>query len=113
MKAETRKLLEMVSQASGETIDDIMSKQRRRPLPACRWLVARELVRRGYSKDYASHQVNITHASLLHGTFMLDVMVQHPRNGYAEEVHIERRFNAALQDSKMVLYGSDSQAVRK
>lgn len=96
MSSETKILVDIVSKVSGETVDAIMSGGRRRPLPACRWLVARELMRRGYSSQYASREVGITHASLLHGKKMLDIMSKHPKNGYAEECLIEKAFCSAL-----------------
>ena len=102
MNEETKGLIEIVSRVSGEPIEAILSGRRRRPLPACRWLVARELMRRGYSSEFSSRQVGITHASLLHGKQMLELMAEHPRNGYAEEVLIETMFRSALEDSKMV-----------
>lgn len=100
MDAVTEKLLKTVSDVSGETVEDILSRRRRRPLPVCRWLVASELVRRGYSINYASGMVNITHATLLHGRVMLDIMKQHPQHTFAEEVHIEKAFRSALAGSE-------------
>lgn len=102
MNEETQRLMNIVSDVSGQGVEAIMSGGRRRPLPTCRWLVARELMRRGYSSEYSSHQVGITHASLLHGKKMLDIMLQHPRNGYAEERQIAVAFTSALESSKMV-----------
>ena len=96
MREETRRLIDIVSDVSGETPEAILSGGRRRPLPACRWLVARELMRRGYSSQYSSREVGITHASLLHGKKMLDIMSKHPKNGYAEECLIETAFCSAL-----------------
>lgn len=97
MSEETQRLMDIVSDVSGQSVEAIMSGGRRRPLPTCRWLVARELMRRGYSSEYSSRQVGITHASLLHGKKMLDIMSQHPRNGYAEERLIEAAFCSALE----------------
>lgn len=96
MSEETRRLIDIVSGVSGETPEAILSGGRRRPLPACRWLVARELMRRGYGSQYSSREVGITHASLLHGKKMLNIMSKHPKNGYAEECRIEKAFCSAL-----------------
>ena len=102
MIEETKQLIDIVSKVSGESVEAIMSGRRRRPLPACRWLVGRELMRRGFSSEFSSRQIGVTHASLLHGKQMLELMAEHPRNGYAEEMMIERLFCSALEDSKMV-----------
>ena len=102
MSSETKILVDIVSKVSGETVDAIMSGGRRRPLPTCRWLVARELMRRGYSSAYSSREMGLDHATLLHGKKMLEVMERDPRNGYAEELQIAVAFTSALESSKMV-----------
>lgn len=102
MSEETRRLIGVVSDVSGETPETILSGGRRRPLPTCRWLVARELMRRGYSSAYSSREVGLTHATLLHGKKMLEVIAQNPRSGYAEERQIAVAFTSALESSKMV-----------
>lgn len=89
-------LIDLVSRVSGEAAADILGGGRRRPLPACRWLVARELMRRGYSETSAARMTNLTHATVRHGRLMLDIMSQHPRAGYAEEIRIEREFQRII-----------------
>ena len=101
MNSESRHLFEVISRVSGEPVEAITGGGRRRPLPTCRWLVGRELVRRGYSENQAAAHIGLDHATFRHGRFMLEIMHAHPKDKYAEERLIEREFLRAI-DSESV-----------
>ena len=66
MNDESRLLVAIVAGVSGETFNTILSGTRRRPLPICRYIVARELYKRGYSLPRAGAELGIDHATVLH-----------------------------------------------
>ena len=101
MNSESSHLFDVMSRVSGEPVEVIIGGGRRRPLPTCRWLVGRELMRRGYSANQAATHIGLNHATFLHGRFMLEVMHTHPKDKYAEERLIEREFLRAI-DSESV-----------
>ena len=74
MNSEARQLVAIVAAVSGETFNTILYGGRRRPLPICRYLVARELVRRGYSSIEAGRQLGIDHVTVLYGIHQLNTM---------------------------------------
>ena len=80
---------------SGETFNTILSGGRRRPLPICRYLVARELVNRGYSSIEAGRQLGIDHVTVLYGIHQLDTMKD---AGYARELDIQRQFTYVIEN---------------
>ena len=93
MNDESRLLVAIVAGVSGETFNTILSGARRRPLPFCRYIVARELYRRGYSTAKAGAQVGLDHATVLHGMRQLKLMYS---GGYNGEMEIQRDFNRIL-----------------
>ena len=95
MNREARQLVAIVAAVSGETFNTILYGGRRRPLPICRYLVARELVRRGYSSMEAGRQLSIDHVTVLYGIRQLDTMKD---AGYARELDIQRQFTYAIEN---------------
>ena len=59
--------MQVMVDVSNYTAQDILSNCRQRPLPALRWFVGDELYKRGYSSNIVSRELNINHATLLHG----------------------------------------------
>lgn len=94
MNDEARQLVAIIAGVSGETFNTILSGGRRRPLPFCRYIVARELYKRGYSLQRAGAQLGIDHATLLYGIRQLDLM---NTGGYDEELEILRDFKRILE----------------
>lgn len=84
-----------MTDASGLTAESILSRSRHRPLPAVRWMIGHELLRHGYSANVAARELNINHATLLHGCKMLEVMRDSRRN-WTMEIEIEERFLTLL-----------------
>lgn len=85
MTPETRQLLTLMSTASGESVENITGKERRRPLPAVRWLIGAELVSRGFSVNQAAHEIGLDHNTLRHGLDQLRLM-PHNKNWHMEQV---------------------------
>ena len=94
MNDEARKLVAIIAGVSGETFNTILSGCRRRPLPFCRYIVARELYKRGYSLPRAGAQLGIDHATVLYGIRQLDLM---NTGGYDGELDILRDFKRILE----------------
>lgn len=78
---------------SSESFDTILSGGRRRPLPVCRYLIARELHNRGYSYNRISKELGMNHATVMYGIRLLGNM---KHGGYANELRIERLFLQAI-----------------
>lgn len=95
MKEITEELMKVMQQASGLTPDQITSRSRRRPLPYVRYMIARELLLHGYPSIIVAGEMNIDHATVLHGRKMLDTMRCSPHN-WVLEIEIEERFLALL-----------------
>ena len=87
---ETRDLLGLMSKASGETPDDILSGSRRYPLPALRWMIADVLLQRGYSPDYAAWQVGIDRTTFIYGRKQLDLIESNAKQWYCANSIIAR-----------------------
>ncbi len=91
MTPETIRLVKLISQASGETVERITGRERHRPLPALRWMVGRELMLRGYSGNYAAREIGLDHNSLRHGIEQLKCMALddswHPEQMIAAEFY--------------------------
>ena len=94
MNDEARQLVAIIAGVSGETFNTILSGGRRRPLPFCRYIVARELYKRGYSLPRAGAELGIDHATVLHGIRQLDSM---NTGGYERELEILRDFTRILE----------------
>lgn len=94
MTDESRLLVAIVAGVSGETFNTILSGSRRRPLPVCRYLVARELYLRGYSSTSAGAEVGIDHATVLFGIRQLAMM---HTGGYERELEIEHDFTRIME----------------
>lgn len=67
MTPETEQVIRLMSKASGASFEAIMGRRRKRPLPAMRWLIGRELTTRGYSISYAASEIGLDHATLSYG----------------------------------------------
>lgn len=91
--------MERMAEASGYEADEITSRSRRRPLPAVRWMIGRELMRYGYPGTAIARELNIDHATLLHGRKMLEVMRESRRN-WRLEIEIEERFKQLITDKR-------------
>ncbi len=94
MNDESRLLVAIAAGVSGETFNTILSGARRRPLPFCRYIVARELYLRGYTTASAGAEVGIDHATVLHGIRQLEEM---KFGGYDEELEILRDFTRIVE----------------
>ena len=99
MTPETTRLVELISQASGETGRAIKGRERRRPLPALRWMVGRVLMQRGYSVNYAARELRRDHNTLRYGIEQLKCMAI-DANWHPEQM-IEAEFYRLL-DSETV-----------
>ena len=91
MKEITEKLLQKMERASGIEVARILSKSRKSPLPAIRWMIGRELIRHGYSSVVAASELNIDHATLLYGRKKLKDMRCGDRH-WTLEIEIEEKF---------------------
>ena len=91
MTPETQHVISLMAKASGETVRAITGRERRRPLPALRWMVGRELMQRGYSGNYAAREMGLDHNTLRHGIEQLKVMALdvnwHPEQMIAAEFY--------------------------
>lgn len=76
---EVEDLVDVMVKASGYSKEDIFSKKRERPLPALRWFIGDELVKRGFSANVAARLVGIDHATLLHGRKQIQIMERDKR----------------------------------
>ena len=98
---EARELLQIVSDISKRSIEQIKSASRRSPLPVCRYLVFYELRLRGYATVEIGEQLNRDHASVLHGCKVIADGLK--KNGFSRtECNIEQAFLSALKDRGMV-----------
>ena len=98
---EARELLQIVSDISKQSIQQIKSASRRSPLPVCRYLVFYELRLRGYTTFEIGKQLNRDHASVLHGCKMVQFGLKHA--GFNKtECDIEQAFLTALEDRGLV-----------
>ena len=79
-----------MADVSEYSIEAILSKSRQRPLPALRWFIGDELVKRGYSSALAARELNIDHATLLHGRKQIKAITE--RRGWAFELGIYIKF---------------------
>ena len=92
---EVEQLYRIMSDCSGESVEDLQGKGRRRPHPICRYLIGMELIRRKYSANCAARQIGIDHATFLHGRKEIEKM--HQTGGrYGEELLIETLFNRVI-----------------
>lgn len=92
----TQELLTTMSAVSGFSSRAILSRKRRRPLPALRWMIGRELLRNNYSSCSAARELKLDHATLLHGIKTLDLMRTDKSRGWQLEIDIERQFKTAI-----------------
>jgi hypothetical protein len=91
MTKESRQLVALVAALSEETYNTVLSRCRRRPLPVCRYLVAQELMHRGWSSQKAAREIGLNHVTVLHGNKVLDQITE--VNGYTtDEMFIKRDF---------------------
>lgn len=96
MNQVTQYLFEAMSKVSGEPIEEIMGVGRRKPLPACRYLIGIELTRRGYSTNRAAYLIGLNHATLLHGRKMIESIRSNPTKAFAEEYMIDVLFQHVI-----------------
>lgn len=95
----THELLTTMSTVSGFSSQVILSRRRQPPLPALRWMIGRELLKQHYSNCAAARELNIDHATLLHGIKTLDQM-HSDTQGWALEIDIESKFEQAINEQK-------------
>lgn len=95
---ETDELLNLMVQCSGYSKEDILSRKRQRPLPALRWFIGAELMALGYSSMMAARELNIDHATLLHGRKQIDAITE--RNGWRAEVQIYVQFKKLVNANR-------------
>lgn len=94
--------MERMTEASGYEADEITSRSRRRPLPAVRWMIGRELKRYGYPSTAIARELKIDHATLLHGIKTLGSMGSDKTRGWQLEIDIERQFKTAINEKEGV-----------
>ena len=95
MNREARQLVAVVAAVSGETFNTILYGGRRRPLPFCRYIVARELYNRNYSSMEVGRQLGMDHVTMLYGIRQLDTMKD---ANYARELDIQQLFNYVIEN---------------
>lgn len=78
--------------ASGEKREDILSEQRRYPLPVCRWAVADRLMKAGYTSTKVSKALGLNHATLYYGRKKMQSMKS--KLGWTLELEILSRFES-------------------
>jgi chromosomal replication initiation ATPase DnaA len=95
---EMNDCIEMVAEASGQKVEDIRSKKRRRPLPVCRYLIAEYLHGQGRSLAGAGVEMGLNHATVVHGMKMLSQI----RDGYGlpEETRIVSRWDELINNQQ-------------
>ena len=92
---EAQKVIDLMVTISGQSQEAILGRGRQRPLPTCRWLIARELVfRLGYSTMTAGAVVGRDHATVLYGLKHLNTYLRQQDNPI--ERHIATTFLAAI-----------------
>jgi len=96
---ETDELLDLMAQCSGYTKDEILSGKRQRPLPALRWFIGAELMALGYSSMMAARELNIDHATLLHGRKQIEEITE--RRGWKVEVRIYMKFRKLVDEYRL------------
>ena len=98
MTDQTRQIVAVVAGIADVRFNAILSGSRKRPLPICRYLVAQELVLRGMTTSAAGREININHATVLHGRAALEEITE--ANGYydTDELFIIREFRRLIND---------------
>lgn len=92
---EAQKVIDLMVEASGQSQEAICGPSRRRPLPTCRWLIGRVLIKQmGYSTGLAGTVVGRDHATMLYGIQHLDTYLEQQDNPI--EKHIARTFQAMI-----------------
>lgn len=88
--------IEMVVEASGQKVEDICSRKRRRPLPVCRYLIAEYFHNQGRSFSGSGMEMKIDHSTVVHGIKMLSQI----RDGYGlpEETRIVNRWDELINN---------------
>ena len=98
MKEDVEILLGIMERASGYVRDDILSKNRTRPLPALRWFIGSELMDMGYSATMAAREVGIDHATLLNGRKQMRNIEK--KNNWGVEAKIYERFKGLINANR-------------
>lgn len=92
---EAQRLIDLMVIASGQSQEAICGQSRQRPLPTCRWLIARVLITRfGYTTGTAGAAVGRDHATVLYGIKNLDAYLSQFNNPI--EKHIAAEFMAMV-----------------
>lgn len=84
---ETQRFVDCMAIASGFDEDELISKSRKWPLPACRWFIGSELVDLGYPSTIAAKEIGLDHATLLYGRKKIKVMHKTRRWKWENEIH--------------------------
>lgn len=98
----TQKLLTTMSAVSGFSSRAILSRNRRRPLPALRYMIGCELIRNHYTISLAARELKLNHATLLHGIKTLDLMRTDKSRGWQLEIYIEEQFITAINGKEEI-----------
>lgn len=98
MLPQTTELLGLMQQASGFTPDEILGGCRKIPLPACRWFIGAELMDMGFTSMMAARELNIDHATLLHGRKQINAITE--RNGWRADVQIYVQFKKLVNANR-------------
>ena len=92
---EAQRLIDLMVIASGQSQEAICGQSRQRPLPTCRWLIARVLITQfGYSTVMAGAVLGRVHATVLYGVKHLDAYLSQLDNPV--EKHIAAEFMAMV-----------------
>ena len=87
---DVEKIFQAMQTASGFSKEQILQTNRKRPLPAIRYMIGDRIMALGYSSSYASKILNIDHATLLHGRKIMKEVTA--RNGWKQELDILIKF---------------------
>jgi chromosomal replication initiation ATPase DnaA len=91
---EAQRVIDLMVEASGQSQEAICGQSRKRPLPTCRWLIARALVKKGYSTGLAGSMIGRDHATVLYGVKHLDAYLEQLNNPI--ERYIASKFEAMM-----------------
>lgn len=65
--AEARAVYERIAQVTGLTVDDLTSERRGHGITEARWVIMRDLQRKGATAAQIGRLMGMNHSSVLHG----------------------------------------------
>lgn len=97
----TRQMVAVMAGVSDTTFNEVLHGGRHRPLPICRYMIARELIRAHMTISAAGREIGLNHSTVIHGLHMLKLM---KTGGYETELAIERDFCRFLTEMNINTY---------